>query len=100
MAELKAGMDEYFDIVKMDEVIMANPYLEGISLDKEHDREMFAKRYIDSIFALANTLLLKAFGGDEELVVKFKSKLIEGVVARAEEFDNDYMFATIVAVKK
>jgi|SaaInl74LU_5_DNA_1037368.scaffolds.fasta_scaffold19196_2 hypothetical protein len=100
VAELKAGMDEYFDIVKMDEVIMANPYLEGISLDKEHDREMFAKRYIESIFAWANTLLLNAFGGDEELVAKFKSKLIEGVVARAEEFDNDYVFATIVAVKK
>ena len=35
-----------------------------------------------------------------QMTFEFKSKLIEGVAARAEEFDNDYVFATIVAVKK
>ena len=100
LVELKAGMGEYFDIVKMDEVIMANPYLEGISLDKEQDRKLFAQRYVDSIFAWAHNMLLNAFGGDEDLVAKFKTELVEGVVARAEEFENDFVFASIVALKK
>jgi len=100
VAELKAGVDEYFDIVKMDEVIMANPYLESISVDKEKDRKMFAQRYIDSIWAWAHTLLLNAFGGNEKLLDKFKAKLRVGVAARAKEFENDFVFATIIATKK
>lgn len=97
VAEFEAGMEEYFDIVKIDEVIMANPYLNGVNLDSEQERQMFAQRYTDSIFAWAHTMLLNAFGGDEKLVNKFRSQLIEGIAARAENFDNDFVYATIVA---
>ena len=100
VAEFEAGMEEYFDIVKIDEVIMANTYLNGVNLENNQDRTLFAQRYTDSIFAVANTLILNAFEGDEKLVEKFKSQLIEGIAARAEDLDNDYVTATIVARKK
>jgi hypothetical protein len=55
-------MEGYFDIVKIDEVIMTNPYLNGVNhhnLDNEYERQMmFAQRYTDSIFAWAHTMLL------------------------------------------
>ena len=100
VAEFEAGMEGYFDIVKIDEVIMANPYLNGVNhLESEHERQMmFAQRYTDSIFAWTHAMLLNAFGGDEKLVTKFRSELVEGIAyAGAENFDNDFVYATIIA---
>lgn len=87
MTQLRAGMVEYFDIVKL-----ANPYLEGISVDNEQDRETFAQRYADSIWAWARTLLLNAFGGDEQLLLLLKARLREETEARANELENDFVF--------
>lgn len=100
--EFKAGMEGYFDIVKIEEVIMTNPYLNNVvnhHLDNEHERQMmFAQRYTDSIFAWAHTMLLNAFGGDTKLVNKFRLELVQGIAyAGAENFDNDFVYATIIA---
>ena len=100
VAEFEAGMEGYFDIVKIDEVIMANPYLNGVNhLESESERQMmFAQRYTDSIFAWAHAMLLNAFGGDTKLVDKFRSELVQGIAsAGAENFDNDFVYATIIA---
>jgi hypothetical protein len=103
--EFEAGMEGYFDIVKIDEVIMTNPYLNGINhhnLDNEYERQMmFAQRYTDSIFAWAHTMLLNAFRGDTKLVNKFRLELVEGIAsAGAKNFDNDFVYAAIIARRK